>query len=896
MAEEIYQRNLEKNGIKIGKYEFYNIGATTLHDLQKFGIIPKGNYDKYINRKPDGILIERVNDKVNVIAVIENKDLNKLTSNKQKKDAIEQCNTVCQVLKCPIGIITNNIVNIWINPNDHKKENEYYDEVLGSYRSYNYIYDEDKKPLTEKFFIQSNEELDEDKLHHDTKNTLYYIDRCLTCLNTENSILELTPEVDPIKLAKNVWQDIYVNTGKNPTKCLYNVVELFIFKFLSDLHVLDKSKDFYNLIKKIDEKESDESILEYYAKICRPHIRELFPKGEDGTTIINGTIFVDKNGDPVLSQASLFRTSLEKYKNFGNLRNIKKEFKTKLFETFLKQSHDKSRLGQFFTPRKVVKAVTNMVDFDKLPDYARVCDPFCGVGGFVLEPLNETNIKENYIPSNGKINPKITLLGFDKGFDEEEQRTIILAKANMLIYLSDIIEKNPTITKEYSNIFNDTFHLLSESNLGTLKLKFKDEEKFDVIVTNPPYITSGSSSIKTLIEKEGLSNYYKCNGKGIESLCLEWIINNLKPNGSAYIVIPNSIFDVNGNKTLRDYISKKCIVNGIISLPVKTFFNTPQKTYILSITKKKNDSFKQDTPVFMYLVSNIGEELDITRAEIEGQSDLQNAIELYNVFKGNPKYFQNNEINDLRCKIINIQDIVENDNWIPESYWEKSEKESLGIIETTELLEFDELIDKFNNLSQNISKDIKLLNSQEIKTSIGKYEEVLLTKIFEPVKGKDKYTREYVRNNPGDYPLYSSQTTNNGEFGYINTYDFDEKCLTWTTDGIYAGTLFIRNGKFSMTTHCGALLLKDEYKNSIDINYIYVQLKNELRSYALGVGNKRVTETVIKNVTVKIPVNDDGSYNLDRQIDMANEILNTTNIINKIKNELESISKINLKF
>lgn len=895
MAEEIYQRNLQQNGIKIGKFEFYNIGATTIRDLVKFGIIENGNYDGYLDRKPDGLLIQKVASKIKVIAVIENKDINKLTNNKQKKSAIEQCNTVCQILDCPIGIITNSITNIWINPKESKKENEYFDEN-GICRSYNYIYDEDKKPLSEKFYIQNKEETDEDKLHQDTKNTLYYIERCMNCLNKNNSLLELTPEVDPIKLAKNVWQDIYVNTGKNPTKCLYNVVELFIFKFLSDLQVLDKNKDFYNLTKKIEEKENDESILEYYAKICRPHIRDLFPKGNDGTTIINGTIFVDKNGDPILSQASLFKTSLEKYKNFGNLRNIKKEFKTKLFETFLKQSHDKSRLGQFFTPRKVVKAVTNMVDFNKLTDNARVCDPFCGVGGFVLEPLNETNIKENFIPSNGKINSKFTLLGFDKGFDEEEQRTIILAKANMLIYLSDIIEKNPSITKEYAKVFNETFHLLSESNLGTLKLKFEEDEKFDVIVTNPPYITSGSSSIKTLIEKEGLSDYYKCNGKGIESLCMEWIINNLKSNGSAYIVIPNSIFDVNGNKILREFIAKKCIVNGIISLPVKTFFNTPQKTYILSITKKKNDSLKQEIPVFMYLVSNIGEELDITRAEIEGESDLQKAVELYNIFKGNPKYFQNNEINDSRCKIVNIDDIVDNDNWIPESYWDKNEKESLGIIESEELLELNDLIEKFNNLSENISQDIKLLNSQEIKTTIGNYKELLLTDLFDPIKGKDKYTKEYVRNNSGEYPLYSSQTTNNGEFGYIDTYDFDEKCLTWTTDGIYAGTLFIRNGKFSMTTHCGALILKEEFKDLIDINYIYVQLKNELKSYALGVGNKRVTESVIKTVTVKIPVNENGSFNILKQKEMANEILNTTNIINKIKNELDSISNINLKF
>lgn len=516
-----------------------------------------------------------------------------------------------------------------------------------------------------------------------------------------------------------------------------------------------------------------------------------------------------------------------------------------------------------------------------------------GVGGFILEPLNETNLKENFIPSNGVIDSKIKLLGFDKGFDEEEQRTIILAKANMLIYLSDIIEKNPTITKEYARIFNETFHLLSESNLGTLKLKFEEKDKFDIIVTNPPYITSGSSSIKNLIDKEGLGSLYKCNGKGIESLCLEWIINNLKNNGRAYIVIPNSIFDVVGNITLRNFVMKKCIVNAIISLPVKTFFNTPQKTYILSITKKKKEGIKQTSPVFMYLVSNIGEELDITRAEIEGKSDLQKAVDLYNLFKGNPNNFPENEINDSRCKIIKIEDIRNNDNWIPESYWTKEEKQALGYIEKEELLELDNLIEKYNNMNENIIEDIHLLNKQKISKSLGKYKEVSINEIFEIIKGKDQYTKEYIRNNSGEYPVYSSQTTNNGEFGYINTYDFDEECLTWTTDGIYAGTIFMRNGKFSMTTHCGALIPK---VNNIDIKYIYVQLKNNLMSYALGVGNKRVTATVMKDVTVKIPIKEDGQFDLMKQKNMAEEILNITNIINKIKNEVNSIININLKF
>ena len=60
----------------------------------------------------------------------------------------------------------------------------------------------------------------------------------------------------------------------------------------------------------------------------------------------------------------------------------------------------------------------------------------------------------------------------------------------------------------------------------------------------------------------------------------------------------------------------------------------------------------------------------------------------------------------------------------------------------------------------------------------------------------------------GKYPVYSSQTKDNGCLGYINTYDFDINQLTWTTDGANAGTVFLRKGKHNCTNVCGTLQLK----------------------------------------------------------------------------------------
>lgn len=68
----------------------------------------------------------------------------------------------------------------------------------------------------------------------------------------------------------------------------------------------------------------------------------------------------------------------------------------------------------------------------------------------------------------------------------------------------------------------------------------------------------------------------------------------------------------------------------------------------------------------------------------------------------------------------------------------------------------------------------------------------------------------------GKYPVYSSQTENQGILGMIDTYDFDADLITWTTDGVNAGTVFRRQGKFSCTNICGTLIPKNSNKISLD--------------------------------------------------------------------------------
>ncbi|CAG8734767.1 10613_t:CDS:2, partial [Ambispora leptoticha] len=388
---------------------------------------------------------------------------------------------------------------------------------------------------------------------------------------------------------------------ETPADCLYTFVELFVFKCLSDLGILEQGTNFDHLLEryKYDIDKPEEKALEYYVKTIRPEIKRLFPESKiDGTTIINGTIFVSK-GKAVTEYGLVFKKVLLRFKDYKKLENISYDFKSQLFETFLKEDKGKKDWGQFFTPLKVVRAIIKMAK-DDIREGIEICDPACGVGKFLLEALITSSKKLDHLYDKDKKKLKITIHGFDKGTDEGEQRTIILAKANMLIYFSELIKENPKLTEDFSKLFNDSFVIKTNPVLGTLAEPEKD--KYDLILTNPPYVISGSGNLKDKIrEKDSLSNYYKIDASGFEGLFMEWIIRALKPNGKAFVVIPDGILNRKNDQKLRQFIINECFIDGIISLPNKTFFNTSKKTYILCLTKKNSKGDVQTDPVFTYL-------------------------------------------------------------------------------------------------------------------------------------------------------------------------------------------------------------------------------------------------------------------------------------------------------
>ncbi|QES91831.1 restriction endonuclease subunit S [Empedobacter brevis] len=99
------------------------------------------------------------------------------------------------------------------------------------------------------------------------------------------------------------------------------------------------------------------------------------------------------------------------------------------------------------------------------------------------------------------------------------------------------------------------------------------------------------------------------------------------------------------------------------------------------------------------------------------------------------------------------------------------------------------------------------------------------------------------------YPVYSSQTTNNGVMGFIDTYDFDGEYVTWTTDGEKAGTVFHRIGRFNCTNVCGTIKLVNDNPKFICYILGTVASKHVSRNLA----NPKLMNEPMKNIELAIP-------------------------------------------
>lgn len=686
MSEQTKQNDLYSNPVTIlDKYECLSLGATTIGNLISEKRITCNKVQSSIKnkgKKPDVLIID--NSK-KIIAYIECKKPEEFNTEAKINKAIKQEISVAKELGVKIFVATDGTKFVWVNALTNNR-------ILG----------EDGNPIVSPIQPKIEE-----------RKTVKLIERLNRDLSDTNDKLYEIKYSDPTNLAKKIGGLLKNIKFTTPKDSLYTFVELFLFKYLSDINILNSTENFDYIWKLYDEDERSEAeILYRYIHEPREKISKLFPAAPDKTSVINGFVFhaeKDSDGNYISNNAdaTTFHEIMRLFKEYeetdGKFIDINRDFKSKLFETFTKQEKIKENAGKYFTPLKIVKGMVDMVD---IKEGDEICDPACGVGKFLLEAA--LKIDDPFTFENGHVKKKVKLYGFEKEMDEKGSTsgydlTTILAKANTMIYFSSLFKDNNNLAdiKIISQeLLNDTY-LSSKSILGTLEQT--NGKQYNVILANPPYYQSALIS-KTARD----TGFYTEKGMGVEGLFLEWIVKSLKKGGVANIVLPDGIFTNVGNKRLHEFITTNCYIESIISLPINTFFNTPKKTYIMTLRKKQDVSEQQNYPIFAYYCTSIGETLDVYRFDID-DNDFQTAVNKYNLFRSCKDknkiddYLKPIFDDDIKLKFLTIDSLKEHSAWDIDKRWSDDEKVRMGVKKADVIMNLNEFNDYLTSVIDDIN-------------------------------------------------------------------------------------------------------------------------------------------------------------------------------------------------
>lgn len=144
----------------------------------------------------------------------------------------------------------------------------------------------------------------------------------------------------------------------------------------------------------------------------------------------------------------------------------------------------------------------------------------------------------------------------------------------------------------------------------------------------------------------------------------------------------------------------------------------------------------------------------------------------------------------------------------------------------------------------------RIFNKEFKNKTFTEWKEKSLKSVFHLARGYVLPVSEIsvVKTSEYQYPVYSSQTKNDGLLGYYNQYLFED-AITWTTDGANAGYTRFRKGKFYCTNVCGVLISNDNQANE----YIAERINYVTKKHVSYVGNPKLMNNVMAEIKIDFP-------------------------------------------
>lgn len=338
-----------------------------------------------------------------------------------------------------------------------------------------------------------------------------------------------------------------------------------------------------------------------------------------------------------------------------DLYSMDSDLNGRLFETFLNATLRGKDLGQFFTPRSVVKLATRLANIRVTREHIdSVIDACCGTGGFLIESLSDmwakVDANQSLSPSEkSRMRENIAtkhIFGIDVA---KEPALARIARINMYLHGDggSRVYQVDALDKRFRS------HASESQEARNEKEEFKrvaEKQIFDVALTNPPFAKEYAR--KTDVERQILDQYelaYQDSDRSRSPVArlkssmmfIERYHDLLKPGGRLVTVIDDSILGGDREKRVRSFIRDKFIVVAVVSLPGDAFQRSQArvKTSIV-VLQKKNHPEEEQPPVFMYYCTRVGID-EVARQRVlpvdeenrrAAEKETEEVVRLYHAF------------------------------------------------------------------------------------------------------------------------------------------------------------------------------------------------------------------------------------------------------------------------
>ena len=331
-----------------------------------------------------------------------------------------------------------------------------------------------------------------------------------------------------------------------------------------------------------------------------------------------------------------------------NLSTTSDDVKGIAFEKFLGKTF-RGELGQFFTPRTIVDFMVSVLD----PQEGElVCDPCCGSGGFLIKAFEYVREKIEKDIEHQKEDIKAQFYGDDyEKMSDKKKQEIEAEVAQTFSYLNEELninnpkgrlrslsfdciygtDANPRMarTAKMNMIMHGDGHGGVHHHDGLLNVNGIFENRFDVILTNPPFGSRIDKDLKIseadkFTDAAKIAEYkkrygedyeialrqvndnvnkpildlYKIDSSLTEVLFIERCLNLLKPGGRMGIVLPEGVLNNTNLQKARDFVEGKAKILLIVSIPQDVFIASgatvkPSLLFFKKFTEEEAETYSK---------------------------------------------------------------------------------------------------------------------------------------------------------------------------------------------------------------------------------------------------------------------------------------------------------------